>query len=133
MRQHIDADTERLQFRHALEHFGGDADLVQAERQGQPADTAACNENRHDCAPDIDGVMTRQAEVGNRERRSCRWRLAFPMRIACRNSIYSPTRRTFPRRFQWPVEIPRVGVTATAAVWRSSCRNHRRNSSAPKP
>ena len=48
MRQHVDADAERLQFRHALEHAGGNADLVQAERQRQPANAAAGDENRHD-------------------------------------------------------------------------------------
>ena len=41
MRQHIDADAKRLQFGNAFEHFGGNADLVQAERQRQPADAAA--------------------------------------------------------------------------------------------
>ena len=48
MRQHVDADAERLQRGHALEHFGGNADLVQAERQRQPADAAAGDENGHD-------------------------------------------------------------------------------------
>ena len=32
--------------RHAFEHFGGNADLVQAERQRQPADAAAGDEIR---------------------------------------------------------------------------------------
>jgi hypothetical protein len=32
VRQHVDADAERLQFGHALEYFGGNADLMQAER-----------------------------------------------------------------------------------------------------
>ena len=47
MRQHVDADAERLQLGHAFEHFGGNADLVQAERQRQPADAAACDEYGH--------------------------------------------------------------------------------------
>ena len=48
MRQHVDADAERLQLRHALEHAHGNADLVQAERQRQPANAAARDENGHD-------------------------------------------------------------------------------------
>src|SRR5450756_2425060 len=47
MRQHVDADPERLQRRHALEHFGRNANLVQAERQRQPADAAAGDEYGH--------------------------------------------------------------------------------------
>ena len=47
MRQHVDADAERLQLGHAFEYFGGNADLVQAERQRQPADAAAGDKNRH--------------------------------------------------------------------------------------
>ena len=47
MRQHVDADAERPQFGNALEDSGGNADLVQAERQRQPADAAACDENSH--------------------------------------------------------------------------------------
>jgi hypothetical protein len=48
MRQHVDADAERLQFGHALEHFGANADLMQAERQRQSADAATGDENSHD-------------------------------------------------------------------------------------
>ncbi len=33
MRQHVDADAERLQLGDALEHARGNTDLVQAERQ----------------------------------------------------------------------------------------------------
>jgi hypothetical protein len=33
---------------HAFENSGGDADLVQAERQRQSADAAARDENGHD-------------------------------------------------------------------------------------
>ena len=47
MRQHVDADAERPQLGHAFEHFGGNADLVQAERQRQPADAAAGDEYGH--------------------------------------------------------------------------------------
>ena len=47
VRQHIDADPERLQLGHALEDFGGNADLMQTERQRQAADAAAGNKNRH--------------------------------------------------------------------------------------
>jgi hypothetical protein len=47
MRQHVDGDAERLQLGHALEHFGGNADLMQAERQRQPADAAAGDEYGH--------------------------------------------------------------------------------------
>ncbi len=48
VRQHVDADAERPQRRHALEDFGGNADLVQAECQRQPADAAAGDENGHE-------------------------------------------------------------------------------------
>src|SRR6478735_2260043 len=48
MRQYVDADAERLQLGHAFEYFGGNADLVQAERQRQAADAAARDENSHD-------------------------------------------------------------------------------------
>src|SRR6266705_2181472 len=48
MRQQVDADAERLQFRDALEYFGGNADLMQAERQRQSADAAARDKNGHD-------------------------------------------------------------------------------------
>ena len=47
MRQHVDADPERPQLRHAFEHARGNADLVQAERQGQPANAAAGDKYRH--------------------------------------------------------------------------------------
>src|ERR1700730_7866218 len=50
MRQHVDADAERLQRRDAFEDFGGNPDLVQAERQRQPADAAAGDEYGHDHA-----------------------------------------------------------------------------------
>src|SRR5690348_3516500 len=58
MRQHVDADAERLQFGDALEHPGGNADLVQAERQGQPADATARNQDRHDTPSRFGDVMT---------------------------------------------------------------------------
>jgi hypothetical protein len=48
MWQHDDADAERLQLRHAFEHARGHADLMQAERQRQPANSAACDQYRHD-------------------------------------------------------------------------------------
>ncbi len=41
MRQEIDADAERQHFRRGLEGARGNAGLMQAERQGQPADAAA--------------------------------------------------------------------------------------------
>ena len=44
VRQYIDADAERPQLGHAFENSGGNADLVQAERQRQPADAAAGDE-----------------------------------------------------------------------------------------
>jgi hypothetical protein len=47
MRKHIDADPERLKLGYALEDFGANADLMQAERQCQAADAAAGNKNRH--------------------------------------------------------------------------------------
>ena len=47
MRQHIDADAKRLQLGNAFEHFGGNADLVQAQRQRQSADAAPGNKNSH--------------------------------------------------------------------------------------
>jgi hypothetical protein len=47
MRQHIDTDAERLQFSHALEDFGRDTDLMQAESQRQSANSSACNKNGH--------------------------------------------------------------------------------------
>ncbi len=47
VRKHIDADPERLQLGHALEDFGANADLMQAERQRQAADAAAGNKNCH--------------------------------------------------------------------------------------
>ena len=61
MRQHVDADAERLQLGHAFEHPSGNADLVQAERQCQPADAAAGDEYGHvtplsRCC--LSGVMT---------------------------------------------------------------------------
>jgi hypothetical protein len=40
---------------------------MQAERQRQPADAAACDKNRHDRAPVMDGVMTWAAKGGNCE------------------------------------------------------------------
>ena len=51
MRQHVDADAERPQLRHAFKNSGRYADLVQAERQRQPADTAARDENSHVTPP----------------------------------------------------------------------------------
>src|ERR1019366_375862 len=51
VRQHVDADAERLPLGHALEYFGGDADLVQAEPQRQPADAAAGDKYGHGYAP----------------------------------------------------------------------------------
>ena len=62
MRQHVDADAERLQLGHALEDFGGNADLMQAERQRQPANAAAGDENRHDHALVMVGVMAWRRE-----------------------------------------------------------------------
>ena len=47
MGQYIDADAERLQLGHALEYFGGNSDLVQAQRQRQPADAATGDEYGH--------------------------------------------------------------------------------------
>src|SRR4029077_17782300 len=47
MRQYVDADAERLQLGHAFENFGGYSDLVQAERQRQPADAATGDEYGH--------------------------------------------------------------------------------------
>src|SRR5476649_1480589 len=41
MRQEVDADAERHHLRHRFEDAARDAGLVQAERQRQPADTAA--------------------------------------------------------------------------------------------
>ena len=69
MRQHVDADAERLQFRDALEHFHGNADSVQAERKRQPADAAAGDEYRHDKTPPIAGVLA-QAGGGGQLRRA---------------------------------------------------------------
>jgi hypothetical protein len=46
MRQHVDADAERPQLGHAFKDFCRNADLVQAERQRQPANAAARDENR---------------------------------------------------------------------------------------
>jgi hypothetical protein len=51
MRQHVDADAERLQRGDAFEYFGRHADLMQAERQRQPADAAAGDENGHGASP----------------------------------------------------------------------------------
>ena len=56
MRQHVDADAERSQLRHALEYARGNADLVQAERQRQPADAAAGDEYGHD-TPSLVGIV----------------------------------------------------------------------------
>src|ERR1700722_7061810 len=47
MRQHIDADAERFQLRHAFENAAGNANLMQAEPQRQPTDTAARDKNSH--------------------------------------------------------------------------------------
>ena len=47
MRQHVDADAERPQLGHAFKNPGRNADLVQAERQRQPADAAARDEYGH--------------------------------------------------------------------------------------
>ena len=51
----IEAGYKWPQFRHAFEHFGRNADLVQAERQRQPADAAARDENRHATPPLLPG------------------------------------------------------------------------------
>src|ERR1700689_3387052 len=56
MGQHVDADPERFQLSHALEHACRNADLVQAERQGQPADAAAGDEYGHD-GPSLSGMV----------------------------------------------------------------------------
>lgn len=68
MRQNIDADAKRLQRRDALEDFGGNADLMQAECQRQSADAAAGDKNGHD-APSL--LRSRSwhgsGAVGNRE------------------------------------------------------------------
>src|SRR5262249_30362685 len=58
MRQHVDADAECPQLRHALDHPGGHADLVQAERQRQPANSATCDQYRHDPPSLLVMVMT---------------------------------------------------------------------------
>src|SRR6195256_6859384 len=72
MRQQVDADAERLQFRDALEHFGGNADLVQAERQRQSADAAARDKNGHDKASHERASSHGRAAGGNCEGRSGR-------------------------------------------------------------
>src|SRR5438045_7296926 len=69
MRQHVDADTERLQLAHALEHARGNADLVQAERQRQPANAAARDENGHDTPSLPAMVMTRDYAFGQPRKR----------------------------------------------------------------
>ena len=71
VRQHIDADPERLQLRHALEYFGRHADLVQAERQRQPPDAAACDQYRHG-TPLVTSFRSSHgsALLGNRESRA---------------------------------------------------------------
>ena len=53
----------------------GNADLVQAERQRQPADAAAGDKNGHD-TPSMSGMRHRHASaaVGNREGRPIRVR-----------------------------------------------------------
>src|SRR6185369_11284227 len=61
MRQHVDADAEWLQLGDALEHFYGNADSVQAERQRQSADAAAGDEYGHDKTPPIAGVLAQAA------------------------------------------------------------------------
>ena len=48
MRQHIDADAKRLQFRHAFKHAARNTDLVKAQCERQPADPAPRDKNRHD-------------------------------------------------------------------------------------
>ena len=53
MRQHVDADAERPEFGCALEYFGWHADLVQAKRQRQSADTAARDKNSHVTPSDL--------------------------------------------------------------------------------
>ena len=55
---------------HAFEHARGNADLVQAERQRQPADAAAGDEYGHD-VPSTPSFMSWHgtAAVGNRESR----------------------------------------------------------------
>ena len=71
MRQHVDADAERFQRRHALEYFGGNADLVQAERQRQPADAAAGDENGHELflrILPVDAVIPGRARLRARTR-----------------------------------------------------------------
>ncbi len=60
VRQHVDADAERLQFAHAFEDAARHADLMQAERQRQPADAAAGNENRHDKPHSMAGSCMRR-------------------------------------------------------------------------
>ena len=51
MRQHVDADAERPQLGHAFEDPDGNADLVQAERQRQPANATTRDENSHVTPP----------------------------------------------------------------------------------
>src|SRR3569832_1230523 len=51
MRQDVDADADRLQFRNALEDPHLDADLVQAECDGQPGNAAAGHEHGHEVSP----------------------------------------------------------------------------------
>src|SRR5262249_4044725 len=51
VRQHVDTDAERLELSDALEDFGRYADLMQAERQRQSADSATCDENGHGALP----------------------------------------------------------------------------------
>src|SRR5262249_17235963 len=69
MRQHIDADAERLQLAHALEHARGNANLGQAERQRQPANAAAWDENGHDAPSLLGMVMTRDYASGQPRKR----------------------------------------------------------------
>ena len=46
VRQQVDADAEPPELRRALEHAARHADLVQAERERQPADAAADDDDR---------------------------------------------------------------------------------------
>src|SRR3569832_1709737 len=51
MGQYVVADADRLQFGDALEHPDLDADLVQAERDGEPGNAASGHEHGHGCPP----------------------------------------------------------------------------------
>ena len=47
MRQVVDADAELPHLRRRLQHGAGDAPPFQHQRQGQPPDAAACDQNLH--------------------------------------------------------------------------------------